>query len=204
MDRTATVSRPARKSASSVWKPGPSPPCLWKRRSGANAAKSSTATATTATAEAQPYVGRFAPTPSGELHQGSLYTAVASFLDARAHGGRWLLRIEDLDRPREVAGSSAGILRTLQAFGFEWDGEVIRQRDRNEFYIDAVQTLRDRNLTFECSCSRLQWEDESRYPGTCRLRPSTPGVPTATRLRVEHGSILFHDRIQGTYRQDVA
>jgi glutamyl-Q tRNA(Asp) synthetase len=150
------------------------------------------------------YVGRFAPTPSGELHQGSLYTAVASFLDARAHGGRWLLRIEDLDRPREVAGSAAGILRTLQAFGFEWDGEVIRQRDRNEFYIDAVQTLRDRNLTFECSCSRLQLEDESRYPGTCRLRPSTPGVPTATRLRVEHGSILFHDRIQGMYRQDVA
>jgi glutamyl-Q tRNA(Asp) synthetase len=138
------------------------------------------------------------------LHQGSLYTAVASFLDARAHGGRWLLRIEDLDRPREVAGSAAGILRTLRAFGFEWDGEVIRQRDRNEFYIDAVQTLRDRSLTFECSCSRLQLEDESRYPGTCRLRPSTSGVPTATRLRVEHGSILFHDRIQGTYRQDVA
>jgi glutamyl-Q tRNA(Asp) synthetase len=138
------------------------------------------------------------------LHLGSLYTAVASFLDARAHGGRWLLRIEDLDRPREVAGSAAGILRTLQAFGFEWDGEVVRQRDRTALYVEAVQTLQDRNLTFECSCSRLQLEDESRYPGTCRLRPSASRVPTATRLRVEQGSILFRDRIQGTYRQDVA
>jgi glutamyl-Q tRNA(Asp) synthetase len=135
---------------------------------------------------------------------GSLYTAVASFLDARAHGGRWLLRIEDLDRPREVAGSAAGILRTLQAFRFEWDGEVVRQSDRTERYVEAMQSLQDRNLTFECSCSRLQLEDESRYPGTCRLRPSNSRVATATRLRIEEGSILFRDRIQGTYRQDVA
>src|SRR5216683_612221 len=224
MDRTATVSRPARKSASSVWKPGPSPPCRWKRRSGANAAKSSTATATTATAEAQPrslsdlgpsaatmalsptgsYVGRFAPTPSGELHVGSLYTAVASFLDARAHGGRWLLRVEDLDRPREVPGSADGILRTLEAFGFEWDGEIVCQRDRTRLYVDALQTLEARSLTFQCSCSRLQLEDETRYPGTCRVRPAASRVPTATRLRVEQEFILFCDRIQGMYRQDVA
>jgi glutamyl-Q tRNA(Asp) synthetase len=150
------------------------------------------------------YVGRFAPTPSGDLHLGSLYTAAASFLDARAHGGRWLLRIEDLDRPREIAGSAAGILRTLQAFGFEWDGEVVRQSDRTELYVEALQTLQDRDLTFECSCSRLQLEDESRYPGTCRPCPSNPRVATATRLRVEPGTILFRDRIQGTYRQDVA
>src|SRR6202023_95804 len=138
--RTAIASRPARKSASSDWKPVRSRPCRWKRRSGANAAKSSTATATTATGKG-PYVGRFAPTPSGELHLGSLYTAVASFLDARAHGGRWLLRIEDLDRPREVAGSAAGILQTLQAFGFEWDGEVVRQRDRGTHYDAALLEL---------------------------------------------------------------
>src|ERR1700675_5314 len=120
MVHTATASRPARKSASSVWRPGLWPRCRWKPRSGASAAKSNTATATTATDNAAPpYVGRFAPTPSGDLHLGSLYTAVASFLDARAHGGRWLLRMEDLDRPREVAGSAAGILQTLQAFGFE-------------------------------------------------------------------------------------
>jgi glutamyl-Q tRNA(Asp) synthetase len=135
---------------------------------------------------------------------GSLYTAVASFLDARAHGGRWLLRMEDLDRPREVAGSAAGILSTLQAFGFEWDGEVVRQRDRSELYVHALQTLRARNLTFECTCSRMQLEDEVRYPGTCRLRPSASAVPAATRLRIEPGTILFCDRIQGSYRQDVA
>jgi glutamyl-Q tRNA(Asp) synthetase len=138
------------------------------------------------------------------LHLGSLYAAVASYLDARAHGGRWLLRIEDLDRPREVAGSTADILSTLRAFGFDWDGEIVRQRDRIELYADALQSLRVRELTFECSCSRLQLEDESRYPGTCRLRPSAFGLPTATRLRVEQGSILFSDRIQGAYRQDVA
>jgi glutamyl-Q tRNA(Asp) synthetase len=135
---------------------------------------------------------------------GSLYTAAASYLDARAHGGRWLLRIEDLDRPREIAGSAAAILQTLEAFGFEWDDEVVRQRDRIERYADALQTLQRRHLTFECSCSRLQLEEESRYPGTCRVRPSMPGVPTAARLRVEPGFVMFSDRIQGSYRQDVA
>jgi glutamyl-Q tRNA(Asp) synthetase len=135
---------------------------------------------------------------------GSLYTAAASFLDARAHSGRWLLRIEDLDRPREVAGSADGILRTLQAFGFEWDGEVTLQRDRTELYTAALQSLQLRNLSFECSCSRLQLEEENRYPGTCRSRPPTFGVATATRLRVEPAQILFRDRIQGAYRQDVS
>jgi glutamyl-Q tRNA(Asp) synthetase len=135
---------------------------------------------------------------------GSLYTAVASYLDARAHRGRWLLRIEDLDRPREVAGSAAGIVRTLQEFGFRWEGEVIRQRDRSELYAAALQSLQARSLTFECSCSRLQLEDESRYPGTCRAGPQSVGVPTATRLRVEPGRIQFRDRIQGVYRQDLS
>ena len=138
------------------------------------------------------------------MHLGSLYTAVASFLDARTHQGRWLLRIEDLDRPREVAGSADGILQTLQAFGFEWDGEIVRQRDRDELYAGALRALQLRHLTFECSCSRLQLEDETRYPGTCRVRPSAAGVATATRLRVDPGTILFADRIQGRYRQEVS
>jgi glutamyl-Q tRNA(Asp) synthetase len=138
------------------------------------------------------------------LHLGSLYTAAASFLDARAHRGRWVLRIEDLDRPREVPGSADRILRTLREFGFEWDGEILRQRDRLPLYEAALQKLQARDLTFECSCSRLQLEDESRYPGTCRVRPSVTGIATATRLRVEPGHIVFSDRIQGTYRQDVA
>jgi glutamyl-Q tRNA(Asp) synthetase len=137
------------------------------------------------------------------LHLGSLYSAVASFLDARAHGGRWLLRIEDLDRPREAMGSADSILQTLQAFGLQWDGDVVRQRDRADLYADALQNLRSRDLTFECACSRLQLEDESRYPGTCRLRAPPSGTATATRLAVEPGLIQFSDRIQGTFRQDV-
>ena len=138
------------------------------------------------------------------MHLGSLYSAVASYLDARAHGGRWLLRIEDLDRPREALGSADSILQTLQAFGLQWDGEVVRQRDRNELYDDALQRLQSRGLTFECACSRLQLEDESRYPGTCRLRAPAAGTATATRLAVGPGLIQFTDRIQGTFRQDVA
>jgi len=149
-------------------------------------------------------VGRFAPTPSGDLHLGSLYTAVAGFLDARAHGGRWLLRVEDIDRPREVPGSADAILRTLQAFGLEWDGEIVRQSDREERYAEALRDLELRRLTFQCSCSRLQLEDEARYPGTCRLRAPAAGLATATRLRVEPGTVMFTDRIQGTYRQEVS
>ena len=128
---------------------------------------------------------------------------MASFLDARAHGGRWLLRIEDLDRPREVAGAADRILGTLEAFGFEWDGEIVRQRDRGGHYLHALQILQARNLVFECSCSRLQLEEEICYPGTCRTGPAILGVPTAARLRVEPGFVLFADRIQGSYRQDI-
>jgi len=149
-------------------------------------------------------VGRFAPTPSGDLHLGSLYSAVASYLDARAHGGRWLLRIEDLDRPREIAGSADGILRTLQQFGFEWDGAVTRQYERSERYEEALLALHAQERTFTCSCSRAQLEDELRYPGTCRARQLDPAAPAAIRLRVEPEQVLFTDRIQGTYRQNVA
>ena len=168
--------------------------------------KSSTAIATTDTDNrtAVGYVGRFAPTPSGNLHLGSLYTATASYLDARAHHGRWLLRIEDLDRPREVAGAADEIQRTLEAFGFEWDGEAVRQRDRGSFYSRALASLNDRKLTFQCACSRLQLEDDSPYPGTCRARIAPAGVATATRLRVEPAIIQYGDRIQGIFRQDVA
>src|SRR6202051_4342390 len=142
MDRTVTASRPAKKSASNDWKPVPWPRCRSRPRSGANAGKSSTAIATTGTDKTTGgYVGRFAPTPSGDLHLGSLYTAAASYLDARAQGGRWLLRIEDLDRPREVRGAADGIVRTLERFGFEWDGDITRQHDRREHYAAALRAL---------------------------------------------------------------
>ena len=142
------------------------------------------------------------PRPPASLHLGSLYTAAASFLDARAHDGCWLVRLEDVDRSREVPGAAAGILRTLEAFGFEWDGEVVRQSERGEYYAAALERLR--GLTFECSCSRRDLADEERYPGTCRSGPGNPGAPTATRLRIEPGTIEFTDRVQGRYAEDAA
>jgi glutamyl-Q tRNA(Asp) synthetase len=124
-------------------------------------------------------------------------------LDARAHGGRWLVRIEDLDAPRIIPGSEAAILETLHRFGFEWD-ELTRQSERTERYAAALEDLAQQGLTFACSCSRSQLADETRYPGHCRAHPLIPGVATATRLRIEPGHIQFTDRIQGTFRQDVA
>ena len=173
-----------------------------------NAAKSSTATATTDTADTpgrgRRYVGRFAPSPTGDLHLGSLYTAAASFLDARANGGSWLVRVEDLDGPRVVPGSADAILRTLNRFGLEWDGEVVHQSGRADRYAAALDHLRAHGLTFQCSCSRLQLADDERYPGHCRNGPLKPGTPCATRVRVDDATVQFTDRIQGTFRQNVA
>jgi glutamyl-Q tRNA(Asp) synthetase len=115
-----------------------------------------------------------------------------------------LVRIEDLDTPRVVAGSADGILRTLEGFGLLWDGEVVYQSNRTPNYRDALQSLEQRGLTFACSCSRAQLADEERYPGHCRERPLVANGPTATRLRVEPGFVQFTDRIQGAFRQDVA
>ena len=133
-----------------------------------------------------------------------MYTAAASFLDARAHGGRWLLRIEDVDGPRVLPGASERIVRTLERFGFEWDGEILRQQHRAGEYAAALRSLQQRGLTFECTCSRSQLQDEDRYPGTCRELARPGGSDTATRLRAQPGFIVFSDEIQGIYRQDVA
>jgi glutamyl-Q tRNA(Asp) synthetase len=149
-------------------------------------------------------VGRFAPSPTGDLHLGSLYAAAASYLDARAQGGRWLVRMEDVDRTREVPGAADGILRTLESFGFEWDGELVRQSEQNDRYIAALEALAARDLTFECTCSRLMLAEEERYPGHCRTRTPRAGVASAIRLWVNPREIHLVDRIQGAYRQDVA
>jgi glutamyl-Q tRNA(Asp) synthetase len=146
-------------------------------------------------------VGRFAPTPSGDLHLGSLFAAAASYLEARARGGRWLLRMEDLDGPRELPGAADGILRTLEAFGFEWDGPVTRQSLRTESYRQALEALERGGLTFSCTCSRSQLENEARYPGTCRSRGARLDANAATRLRVPDKRISFHDGIQGEFSQ---
>jgi glutamyl-Q tRNA(Asp) synthetase len=132
------------------------------------------------------------------LHLGSLLAAIGSYLEARSRGGRWLVRMEDLDRARVVAGSAAGILRTLEVFGLPWDGEVEYQSHRTHLYAEALESLRAGGLTFECSCSRRELAtEESGYPGTCREGPRRPG-DTATRLRVdETATITFEDRFQG-------
>jgi glutamyl-Q tRNA(Asp) synthetase len=152
------------------------------------------------------YVGRFAPSPSGPLHFGSLVAAVGSYLQARTAQGKWLLRIEDLDTPRVVPGATETIVRTLDAFGFQWDGPVEHQSARLDLYRDALDRLRARGLVFPCSCSRAQIAalDEQRYPGICRGQVAKPGVPVAERFRVEPGVVEFTDRIQGDFVQNVA
>jgi glutamyl-Q tRNA(Asp) synthetase len=115
------------------------------------------------------YIGRFAPTPSGHLHFGSLVAALASYLDARSAGGRWLLRMEDLDPPREMPGAQAAIIEALHRYGFEWDGEWIRQSDRHDAYAHVVERLFSQGLAYACTCSRKQLEGYNGvYPGFCR------------------------------------
>ena len=147
------------------------------------------------------YIGRFAPTPSGYLHFGSLVAALASYLDARSVGGRWLLRMEDLDPPREVTGAQAAILDTLERYGLHWDGELVRQSDRHGEYAALVQRLFDQGLAYACICSRKQLEGSGGiYPGHCR-NVGHAGHDAAIRLRVPELTYRFTDRVQGEYSQ---
>ena len=156
-----------------------------------------------------PYRGRFAPTPSGPLHFGSLVAALGSYLDARAQGGEWLLRIEDVDSPREVAGASASILRTLAAYGFEWDGAVLYQSQRRDAYQVALARLRAAGRVYGCNCSRKQIAQQARqgvdgpvYPGTCRGKHLHGAV--ALRFLVLAGRTVFDDALLGRVACDVA
>jgi glutamyl-Q tRNA(Asp) synthetase len=153
------------------------------------------------------YVGRFAPSPSGPLHFGSLVAAAASWLDARAAGGRWLVRIEDLDAPRTQPGAAEDILRTLAQLGLTWDGEVVYQSARTPLYDDALKRLA--GDTYWCGCTRREIADSSLglaadgaqiYPGTCRggLAGKTA---RALRLRTSAERISFEDRVQGAQGQ---
>ena len=147
------------------------------------------------------YIGRFAPTPSGHLHFGSLVAALASYLDARSVGGRWLLRMEDLDPPREEPGAQAAILMALESYGFEWDGEMIRQSDRHEAYAQVLNQLFNHGLAYACTCSRKQLEPyHGIYPGLCR-NAGHASDDAAIRLRVPELEYHFIDRVQGEYRQ---
>ncbi|WP_213880660.1 tRNA glutamyl-Q(34) synthetase GluQRS [Pseudomonas sp. dw_358] len=147
------------------------------------------------------YIGRFAPTPSGFLHFGSLVAALASYLDARAAGGQWLLRMEDLDPPREVAGAQAGILQALDNYGLHWDGEVEHQSLRHAAYEELIQRLFQQGLAYACTCSRKQLEGtHGIYQGTCRNAGHDPH-DAAIRLRVPELTYHFIDRVQGRFEQ---
>lgn len=155
------------------------------------------------------YRGRFAPTPSGALHFGSLIAALGSFLDARAHAGEWHLRIEDVDPPRVVPGSADAILRTLERFGFEWDGPVVYQSRRGDAYAAALQRLIDAGHVYACDCTRKLLKENARigvdgpvYPGTCRERQLP--LNTALRFRVPATRIVFNDLLAGRVACDVA
>lgn len=159
------------------------------------------------------YRGRFAPSPSGPLHFGSLIAALASYCDARAAGGEWLVRIEDVDTPRSRPGAESAIMRTLEHFQFTWDGAVVRQSDRRALYDEALAALRDRNALYACVCSRRELESapvtstgERCYPGTCRHRGASgeAGLRHALRVTVGNHSVAFTDRLQGPQRQHLA
>ena len=167
-------------------------------------------------ASGRPYTGRFAPSPTGPLHQGSLVAALASWLDARAHGGRWLLRIEDLDRPREVPGAARAIMDALAHLGLTWDGEVLLQSGRDRAYRAAFERLEGQGLVYPCACTRREIADsvanrrehafgrELVYPGTCRAG-MTPGRQAhAWRVRVPDAAIEFEDAIGGHQCQNLA
>jgi glutamyl-Q tRNA(Asp) synthetase len=160
------------------------------------------------------YRGRFAPSPTGPLHFGSLVAAVASYLFARQAGGEWLVRIEDLDPPREVPGAADEIIAALAAFGFEWNESILRQSTRTDAYQDALDTLLRRGLAFPCSCSRTELQaaqdpnrplnDELHYPGWCRDGVRAPERPLAIRFRVDPATTTFDDLIQGAQSCDVS
>jgi glutamyl-Q tRNA(Asp) synthetase len=162
--------------------------------------------------------GRFAPSPTGPLHAGSLVAAVGSFVLARQAGGRWLVRMEDIDRPRVVSGMAEDILRTLECLGLEWDGPVVYQSERTEAYEAALANLLDLGAAFACGCTRKDLrqaasaphapphveDEEPVYPGTCREGLPPGREARAVRVRTEGGSIDFADRIQGPQSWNLA
>lgn len=150
------------------------------------------------------YVGRFAPSPSGPLHQGSLIAALASYLDARSRRGLWLIRIEDIDPPREVSGAARQILCSLRRHGLNWDGEPVWQSHNHRAYHGALATLAADNSAFPCDCSRKQLAKTGGiYPGRCRDRIWTPPAQVAIRARVSPQLIGFDDLIQGPQSQQL-
>ena len=144
------------------------------------------------------YVGRFAPSPTGPLHFGSLITAVASYCDARAHHGKWLVRIEDTDIPRIYPGSEDHILHSIEAFQFEADAEIIFQKDRLDIYDAVIDQLHQNYLVYACQCTRKMLGSNHIYAGTCRDL-NLPFEQQAIRVKVSDQEICFNDRLQGIH-----
>ncbi|MDJ0741571.1 MAG: tRNA glutamyl-Q(34) synthetase GluQRS [Gammaproteobacteria bacterium] len=159
----------------------------------------------------QTYRGRFAPSPTGPLHLGSLVAAVASYADARSHRGEWLVRIEDVDETRSKDDAERQILQTLQRFGMSWDAEPVRQSARKGYYERALIHLIDNAVAYRCNCSRKAIAaiadpgiDGYIYPGTCRTSPPPADAPAAWRVRVQGTPLSCDDRVFGTITQDLA
>ncbi len=170
----------------------------------------SSATGTIATGNAIPagsYVGRFAPSPTGPLHFGSLLAAVASYLEARRRHGKWLVRIEDIDPPRERPGSIRDIFQALEAYGFEWDGEASLQSSNRDAQDAAVQILLDQGWAYRCGCSRRDLANQRQgklgtiYPGNCRN--GFGGGEFSVRVRTDDQPIVFEDLLQGPQSQSL-
>lgn len=157
-------------------------------------------------------VGRFAPSPTGPLHFGSLVAAVASYCDARHRGGQWLLRIEDVDTTRSLPDATAHILSSLQRYGFVWDGEILYQHQRSAHYQAALDQLQQRGLAYPCTCSRKEIADSSTwqgiegaiYPGTCLHQRPKPDISPAWRIKTQEQTIAFEDLIQGHQQHQLA
>lgn len=163
------------------------------------------------------YIGRFAPSPTGPLHFGSLIAATSSYLEAYVNNGDWIIRVEDLDKPREVAGATDSILQTLQAFGFEWNDKILYQSQRLDAYQAAFDTLNNNDLIYPCSCSRKEIVDSATgmgvegfiYPGTCSNGLSKRNIfklsnHLSYRVKVPQSALEFSDAIQGKITQNLA
>jgi glutamyl-Q tRNA(Asp) synthetase len=149
------------------------------------------------------YRGRFAPSPTGPLHFGSLVAAVGSYLDARHHRGEWLLRVEDIDTPREVPGATDDILRTLELLGMTWDGPVTYQSRRTRLYDEALAQLRQQGHLYDCGCTRKDIANSTTYPGTCRKGLPAGRSPRSMRVIVGNAAIRMQDRLQPDLHQQL-
>lgn len=158
------------------------------------------------------YIGRFAPSPTGPLHFGSLMAAVASYLEAKTQQGQWLVRIEDVDQTRNVKGMATHILQTLEAFGFEWDGTIVSQSQRTLLYENALQLLQDKQYIYPCTCTRKEIADSNPllgidgtiYPKTCLIQPLKPNTAPAWRIKTDPVTLSFNDSIQGRVSQTLS